>query len=154
MIKGNRIQLEQEINDFIQTEALVNGKYLVEAQLQSSSYNNDHPYILYMGCGLTNSPAFILGICNQHEDSGAVIISHQYKPRSYMIAFTEAVKGLFMDASIEHKRAIIIHFGQVYRRLIEDCFGEGNHADLLDLSLLEVFENVNEIEEFLQRERL
>jgi hypothetical protein len=155
MIRGNQMLLESEINEFLRTEAFQCGLYQVERKLSSTNELQEPSYLLYIGAGMAAKPTFIIGICNRYTDQGAVIISHFYKPRSFMMAFTEAVKELFAETSLEYKHSILTEFGQLYKQLVERAMGQAVQSEVieLDLSELGIFIDTLELEKFLKRER-
>lgn len=155
MIRGNQTLIENEINEFLRTEAFQCGLYQVERKLSSTNELQEPSYLFYIGAGLSTRPAFIMGICNRYTDQGAVIISHFYKPRSYMMAFTEAVKELFAETSLEYKRSILTEFGQIYKQLVERALGQAVQSEIIGINLdeLDIFIDPAQLEKFLKRER-
>ncbi|TCZ77105.1 hypothetical protein E0485_11605 [Paenibacillus albiflavus] len=154
MIRGSHAVLEQEINAFIHNEAYGDGVYHVEHSILTHVYPADAPYVLYMGCGgRSTRPSFILGVGNLHTDQGALIISHYYKPRSYIMAFTEAVKELFEGSSTDYIRSLVMHWGQVYKEMIEEYYREASNTQQIDLKTMDIWQNKEEIEAFIRRER-
>jgi len=153
MIRGSHAVLEQEINAFLHNEAYDDGVYHVERSILTSIYPAEPPYVLYMGCGgRSTRPSFLLGVGNLHTDQGALIISHFYKPKSYIMAFTEAVKELFEGSSADYIRSLVMHWGQEYKQMIEAYFRQASDAQI-DLEVLGLWQNKEEIEAFVKRER-
>lgn len=154
-IKGTRLELEHEINEYIAAQSLENERLLKEYHLFDSSIDQESPYILYTACGISEKASFIFGVCNLREDRGILIISRFYKPRSYLAAFTESVKELFPQTSLAFKRSVVSEFGRRYKGMIEQIFDDSSIGmnKLPDLALLDVFEDAALIERLLMRER-
>lgn len=145
MIRGNRKQLELEIKQFIMTDSdrlKYSGKSLYkieETEVPAEAGNlreTPQPQILYTGCGRMSRPFYILGLCNTSEDFGNLIITHNFKPASFMTGLSRMADNLLPQTSESYRQQIVSVFAQKLKGLIETCIQEWGGQDGIEPRLL------------------